>query len=72
MTGGGFGGSTVSLVRRERLAEKTYASRFNRPPNFYVSDAGRGDNDERGTINDELKEKKPSVNRSSFIVPSFL
>ena len=48
MTGGGFGGSTVSLVRRERLAdfraalEGPYAARFGRPPTFYVSDAGGG------------------------------
>jgi galactokinase len=48
MTGGGFGGSTVSLVRRERLAEfraaleAPYAARFGRPPTFYVSDAGGG------------------------------
>ena len=48
MTGGGFGGSTVSLVRRERLAEfraaleGPYEARFGHPPTFYVSDAGGG------------------------------
>jgi galactokinase len=48
MTGGGFGGSTVSLVRRERLAEfraaleAPYSARFGHPPTFYVSDAGGG------------------------------
>ncbi len=48
MTGGGFGGSTVSLVRRERLSEfraaleAPYAARFGRPPTLYVSEPGGG------------------------------
>ena len=48
MTGGGFGGSTVSLVRRERLAEfraaleAPYAARFGRLPTLYVSEPGGG------------------------------
>ena len=48
MTGGGFGGSTVSLVRRENLAEfesvvaEEYRKRFGFAPTVYVSDAGGG------------------------------
>jgi galactokinase len=48
MTGGGFGGSTVSLVRRERLAEfraaleAPYAARFGHLPTLYVSEPGGG------------------------------
>jgi galactokinase len=48
MTGGGFGGSTVSLVRRDRLGEfqatleAEYMRRFNRPPTLYVSEPGGG------------------------------
>jgi galactokinase len=48
MTGGGFGGSTVSLVRRERVAEfgaaleAEYARRFQRLPTLYVSEPGGG------------------------------
>lgn len=48
MMGGGFGGSIVSLVRREQLAdfrtalEESYTARFGRLPTFYVSDAGGG------------------------------
>jgi galactokinase len=48
MTGGGFGGSTVSLVRRERLPEfrvaleAPYAARFGRLPTLYVSEPGGG------------------------------
>jgi galactokinase len=48
MTGGGFGGSTVSLVRRdalgdyERVVTKQYAQRFGRAPAIYVTDAGDG------------------------------
>ena len=48
MTGGGFGGSTVSLVRRDRLEafqetlEAEYTKRFKRPPTFYVSEPGGG------------------------------
>jgi galactokinase len=48
MTGGGFGGSTVSLVRRERLdefraaLEAEYGRRFNRRPTLYVSEPGGG------------------------------
>jgi galactokinase len=48
MTGGGFGGSTVTLLRRERLAdfERTttyeYQQRFGFAPTLYVSEAGGG------------------------------
>ncbi|HEX5705894.1 MAG TPA: galactokinase [Pyrinomonadaceae bacterium] len=48
MTGGGFGGSTVSLVRRDALDEFTrtttraYTERFGFAPVVYVSEAGEG------------------------------
>ncbi len=48
MTGGGFGGSTVSLVRRDRVEEfgaalgAEYERRFNRRPTLYVSEPGGG------------------------------
>jgi galactokinase len=48
MTGGGFGGSTVDLVRRAALADfqqtvsVEYEKRTNIAPNIYVSDAGDG------------------------------
>jgi galactokinase len=48
MTGGGFGGSTVNLVRRHALAEfqSLVAAEYRRAtgsaPNIYVSDAGDG------------------------------
>jgi galactokinase len=48
MTGGGFGGSTVSLVRRDRIedfsaaVEADYTRRFNRRPTLYVSEPGGG------------------------------
>lgn len=48
MTGGGFGGSTVSLVRRAALAdfERTitgeYRRRFDTEPAVHVTDAGEG------------------------------
>ena len=48
MTGGGFGGSTVSLVRRERLGEfertltEKYRERKGFAPTIYVSEAGGG------------------------------
>jgi galactokinase len=48
MTGGGFGGSTVNLVRRDRLAEfqslitTEYQRATATTPNIYVSDAGDG------------------------------
>ena len=51
MTGGGFGGSTVSLVRRDRLEEyeraisAQYTRRFGHAPTIYVSDAGGGANE---------------------------
>ena len=54
MTGGGFGGSTVSLVRRERLSEfrgaleAPYAARFGRPPTLYVSEPGGGAEEIKG------------------------
>ncbi len=59
MTGGGFGGSTVSLVQRDRLAEferalaEAYQKRKGFAPTIYVSEAGggRGDYDELGTMN---------------------
>lgn len=48
MTGGGFGGSTVSLVRRDALDAFTravtdaYLARFGFSPAVYVSEAGEG------------------------------
>jgi galactokinase len=48
MTGGGFGGSTVNLVRREALPEfqdiisREYPRATNISPKIYVSDAGGG------------------------------
>jgi galactokinase len=48
MTGGGFGGSTVNLVRRDALSEfqdvinREYPRVTNISPNIYVSDAGDG------------------------------
>jgi galactokinase len=48
MTGGGFGGSTVSLVRRDRLAEfervvtEEYRKSVGFAPTVYVSAAGAG------------------------------
>jgi galactokinase len=48
MTGGGFGGSTVSLVRRDRLAEFTrgvvgeYAASFGFDPVVHVAEASGG------------------------------
>ncbi|HST53741.1 MAG TPA: galactokinase [Pyrinomonadaceae bacterium] len=48
MTGGGFGGSTVSLVRRdaledyERTITSQYTRRFGHAPAIYVTDAGEG------------------------------
>jgi galactokinase len=48
MTGGGFGGSTVNLVRREALTEfqdaisREYPRVTNITPRIYVSDAGAG------------------------------
>jgi galactokinase len=48
MTGGGFGGSTVSLVRRDALDDFTrvvaegYAARTGIVPNIYVSEASDG------------------------------
>jgi galactokinase len=54
MTGGGFGGSTVSLVRRERLGEfqtaleAEYAKRFERLPTLYVSEPGGGAEEVKG------------------------
>jgi galactokinase len=48
MTGGGFGGSTVSLVRRdalddyERTIKAEYARRFGHAPTIYVTEAGGG------------------------------
>jgi galactokinase len=48
MTGGGFGGSTVSLVRRdalddyERMIKAEYARRFGHAPAIYVTEAGGG------------------------------
>jgi galactokinase len=48
MTGGGFGGSTVSLVRRESVEEFTraitaeYERRFHIAPTVYVSEAAEG------------------------------
>ena len=48
MTGGGFGGSTVTLVRRDRLDEfgRAVAGEYQRQvgfaPNLYVSEAGGG------------------------------
>jgi galactokinase len=54
MTGGGFGGSTVSLVRRERLGEfqtaleAEYTKRFKRLPTLYVSEPGGGAEEVKG------------------------
>ncbi|HEY1402669.1 MAG TPA: galactokinase, partial [Pyrinomonadaceae bacterium] len=48
MTGGGFGGCTVNLVRRDRLEtfretiKREYTSATGRSPNIYVSEAGEG------------------------------
>jgi galactokinase len=48
MTGGGFGGCTVNLVRRARLENfretiaREYAAATGRTPNIYVSEAGEG------------------------------
>ncbi|HEX8129056.1 MAG TPA: galactokinase [Pyrinomonadaceae bacterium] len=48
MTGGGFGGCTVNLVRRERLENfretitREYTSATGQTPNIYVSEAGEG------------------------------
>jgi galactokinase len=48
MTGGGFGGSTVSLVRRDRFADferavtREYLKRFGFAPTVYVSEPGGG------------------------------
>lgn len=62
MTGGGFGGSTVNLVRRDgleefqRAVEREYAEVFGSGPAAYVTEACDGAkeitmNDERGTMN---------------------
>jgi galactokinase len=62
MTGGGFGGCTVNLVRRDALADfsetitREYTAATGQTPNIYVSEAGEGAkeiNDEGGTMNDE-------------------
>jgi galactokinase len=62
MTGGGFGGCTVNLVRRDALEifRETITREYTRAtglvPNIYVSEAGDGAkeiNDEGGTRNDE-------------------
>ncbi|HYP02348.1 MAG TPA: galactokinase [Pyrinomonadaceae bacterium] len=62
MTGGGFGGCTVNLVRRDALDSfrETIAREYTRAtglvPNIYVSEAGEGAgeiNDEGGTMNAE-------------------
>jgi galactokinase len=48
MTGGGFGGSTVNLVRRESLAsfrqaiEREYHRATNKHPTIYISEPGAG------------------------------
>ncbi len=48
MTGGGFGGCTVNLVRRERLEDfrraiaRDYAAATGHEPHIYVSEAGEG------------------------------
>jgi galactokinase len=48
MTGGGFGGSTVNLVRRDgleefkRAVEREYAQVFGAGPAVYVTDACDG------------------------------
>jgi galactokinase len=48
MTGGGFGGCTVNLVRRDQLADfsatitREYARRVGHEPGIYVSAAGEG------------------------------
>jgi galactokinase len=55
MTGGGFGGSTVTLLRRERLEDfgrttaREYQSRFGFAPTLYVSEAGGGAKEVPGT-----------------------
>jgi galactokinase len=57
MTGGGFGGSTVTLLRRERLEDyestitPEYQKRFGFAPTLYVSEAGGGA--EEVTMNEE-------------------
>ncbi len=62
MTGGGFGGSTVSLVRRDALdpfARKItgeYAERFRITPALYVSEAGEG----AGEVTEEVTEEVTS------------
>ena len=58
MTGGGFGGSTVTLLRRERLEDygrtitQEYQKRFGFAPTLYVSEAGGGA--EEVDLNDEV------------------
>ncbi|HEX8633603.1 MAG TPA: galactokinase [Pyrinomonadaceae bacterium] len=48
MTGGGFGGCTVNLVRRDRLEDfretitREYTNATGRAPDIYVSEAGEG------------------------------
>ncbi len=48
MTGGGFGGCTVNLVRRDQLEDfretitREYTAATGRTPNIYVSEAGEG------------------------------
>ncbi|HEV2800778.1 MAG TPA: galactokinase [Pyrinomonadaceae bacterium] len=55
MTGGGFGGCTVNLVRRDRLESfqetitREYTSATGLAPNIYISEAGEG----AGEIRDE-------------------
>lgn len=57
MTGGGFGGSTVNLVRREALGEfqqiinREYPRVTNITPGVYVSDAGDGAKEVTGEKN---------------------
>jgi galactokinase len=62
MTGGGFGGSTVSLVRRDALEDyqrtitPEFTRRFGHAPTIYVTDAGDGAKeikDEGGRMKDE-------------------
>ncbi|MCA1564595.1 MAG: galactokinase [Acidobacteria bacterium] len=56
MTGGGFGGCTVNLVRRDRLEDfretitRGYTGATGLTPNIYVSEAGEGAKE----INDEV------------------